>query len=148
MDLAVLCSYTSFCILFRASSEAMASDDEEDDQDNSSYEDSFIDDGINTAAATTQADDTRTDMMAIYRFLVKFTLFSSFSSFCEIISTISSLCSKLSFTLQFFESPAILSGIFYLTFSGVKIFTSFLLHFGLALLQEIVAQPISISKIA
>ncbi|KAL7118213.1 hypothetical protein ACP275_03G121300 [Erythranthe tilingii] len=49
------------------SSEVMASDDEEDEPENSSYEDSFIDDGTNTAAASTQACDSRTDMMAIYR---------------------------------------------------------------------------------
>ncbi|KAL9173437.1 hypothetical protein ABFS82_03G114100 [Erythranthe guttata] len=49
------------------SPEIMASDDEEDEPENSSYEDSFIDDGTNTAATSTQACDSRTDMMAIYR---------------------------------------------------------------------------------
>ncbi|KAG8378446.1 hypothetical protein BUALT_Bualt08G0138100 [Buddleja alternifolia] len=48
------------------SSEDMASDDEENEQVSSSYEDSFIDDGVNPASASTQAG-TRTDMMAIYR---------------------------------------------------------------------------------
>ncbi|KAI3464359.1 hypothetical protein Pfo_021022 [Paulownia fortunei] len=49
------------------SSEDMASDDEEDELDNCSYEDSFIDDGVNPTAASTQAGISRTDMMAIYR---------------------------------------------------------------------------------
>lgn len=57
--------------LFRVSSEGMASDNEEDELDNSSYEDSFIDDGTNPMSASTQAGGSRTDMMAIYRFLKK-----------------------------------------------------------------------------
>ncbi|KAA8546304.1 hypothetical protein F0562_002957 [Nyssa sinensis] len=49
------------------SSEISVSDDEEDEQDNNSYDDSFIDDRINPTAASTQAEASRTDMMAIYR---------------------------------------------------------------------------------
>ncbi|RVW20925.1 Transposon TX1 uncharacterized 149 kDa protein [Vitis vinifera] len=50
------------------SSEAEVSDDEEDDQNNNSYDDSFIDDRIDPTATSTQAEDSRSDMMAIYRF--------------------------------------------------------------------------------
>ncbi|XP_015579449.2 DEAD-box ATP-dependent RNA helicase FANCM isoform X1 [Ricinus communis] len=49
------------------SSEAEISDDEEDEQGNSSYDDSFIDDRTNPTAASTQAENSRVDMMAIYR---------------------------------------------------------------------------------
>ncbi|XP_034676196.1 DEAD-box ATP-dependent RNA helicase FANCM isoform X2 [Vitis riparia] len=49
------------------SSEAEVSDDEEDDQNNNSYDDSFIDDRIDPTATSTQAEDSRSDMMAIYR---------------------------------------------------------------------------------
>ncbi|KAJ0087232.1 hypothetical protein Patl1_07766 [Pistacia atlantica] len=48
------------------SSEAEISDDEEDDQDDL-YEDSFIDDRINPTAASTQAESSGVDMVAIYR---------------------------------------------------------------------------------
>uniref|UniRef100_A0A2N9HDI2 Helicase ATP-binding domain-containing protein n=1 Tax=Fagus sylvatica TaxID=28930 RepID=A0A2N9HDI2_FAGSY len=48
------------------SSDADISDDEEDEQDNNSN-DSFIDDRINSTAASTQAESCRVDMMAIYR---------------------------------------------------------------------------------
>ncbi|CAA3017902.1 DEAD-box ATP-dependent RNA helicase FANCM isoform X2 [Olea europaea subsp. europaea] len=48
------------------SSEVMASEDEEDDA-NSTYDDSFIDDCVNSTAASTQAEVGRIDMMAIYR---------------------------------------------------------------------------------
>nr|GMD72701.1 DEAD-box ATP-dependent RNA helicase FANCM isoform X1 [Ipomoea batatas] len=50
------------------SSEGLVSDDE-DEEDCNSYDDSFIDDRINLTAADTQADSSRMDMMAIYRFL-------------------------------------------------------------------------------
>ncbi|XP_057793601.1 DEAD-box ATP-dependent RNA helicase FANCM isoform X2 [Salvia miltiorrhiza] len=49
------------------SSDATASDDEEDVQGGSSYEDSFIDDGLNSTTSNTQAGSSRVDMMAIYR---------------------------------------------------------------------------------
>lgn len=49
----------------------MSSDNEDDELDNSSYEDSFIDDGTNPTSASTQSGVSRTDMMAIYRFLKK-----------------------------------------------------------------------------
>lgn len=54
--------------MLRVSSEAGTSEDEEADQGNNSYDDSFIDDRINPTA-TTQAESSRVDMMAIYRFL-------------------------------------------------------------------------------
>ncbi|OVA08698.1 Helicase [Macleaya cordata] len=48
------------------SSDAEVSEDEEE-KDNDSYDDSFIDDRINLTLATTQAEATGRDMMAIYR---------------------------------------------------------------------------------
>ncbi|KAK3036008.1 hypothetical protein RJ639_031181 [Escallonia herrerae] len=48
------------------SSEVSVSDDEDDEQDDS-YDGSFIDDRLNTTAASTQAEASRSDMMAIYR---------------------------------------------------------------------------------
>ncbi|KAK2967021.1 hypothetical protein RJ640_003377 [Escallonia rubra] len=48
------------------SSEVSVSDDEDDEQDDS-YDGSFIDDRINTPAASTQAEASRSEMMAIYR---------------------------------------------------------------------------------
>ncbi|KZV33093.1 Fanconi anemia group M protein [Dorcoceras hygrometricum] len=49
------------------SSEVSVSDDEEDEQIDSSYEDSFIDDGVNSTLADSHPGVSRTDMMAIYR---------------------------------------------------------------------------------
>ncbi|XP_056164138.1 DEAD-box ATP-dependent RNA helicase FANCM isoform X3 [Syzygium oleosum] len=49
------------------SSGAEASDDEEDDLDRDTYEDSFIDDGTNPTAASTQDITCTVDMMAVYR---------------------------------------------------------------------------------
>ncbi|KAI3431890.1 uncharacterized protein J3R85_007757 [Psidium guajava] len=49
------------------SSGAEASEDEEDDLDGDTYEDSFIDDGTNLTAATTQDITCTVDMMAVYR---------------------------------------------------------------------------------
>ncbi|CAI9754308.1 unnamed protein product [Fraxinus pennsylvanica] len=48
------------------SSEVMASEDEEDEA-NSTYDDSFIDDCVNSTAASTEVEVGRIDMMAIYR---------------------------------------------------------------------------------
>ena len=59
--------------ILRVSSDADISDDEEDEQDNNSN-DSFIDDGINPTAASTQAESCRVDMMAIYRFSLSLSL--------------------------------------------------------------------------
>ena len=55
-------------VVIRVSSEAEVSDDEEDDQNNNSYDCSFIDDIIAPTATSTQTEDGRIDMMAIYRF--------------------------------------------------------------------------------
>lgn len=55
-------------VVIRVSSEAEVSDDEEDDQNNNSFDCTFIDDRIDPTAASTQAEDGRVDMMAIYRF--------------------------------------------------------------------------------
>ncbi|CAL5333513.1 unnamed protein product [Camellia sinensis] len=49
------------------SSDVEVSDDEEDEQENNSYGDSFIDDRLNPTAASTQAEASRSGMMAIYR---------------------------------------------------------------------------------
>ncbi|XAR55643.1 RNA helicase [Bertholletia excelsa] len=49
------------------SSEVEVSDDENDEQDDNSYDDSFIDDRMDLTVASTQAEASRTDMMAIYR---------------------------------------------------------------------------------
>ncbi|XP_059630912.1 DEAD-box ATP-dependent RNA helicase FANCM [Cornus florida] len=49
------------------SSEVAVSDDEEYEQDTSSFDDSFIDDRIYPTEASTQADASRSGMMAIYR---------------------------------------------------------------------------------
>ncbi|XP_048129924.1 DEAD-box ATP-dependent RNA helicase FANCM isoform X2 [Rhodamnia argentea] len=49
------------------SSGAEASEDEEDDLDGDTYEDSFIDDGTNPTAASTQDITCTVDMMAVYR---------------------------------------------------------------------------------
>ncbi|KAI6691254.1 hypothetical protein NL676_028082 [Syzygium grande] len=49
------------------SSGAEASEDEEDDLDRDTYEDSFIDDGTNPTAASTQDITCTVDMMAVYR---------------------------------------------------------------------------------
>ena len=57
--------------MVRVSSEVEVSD-EEDDQDIYSYDDSFIDDRINPTEASFQPETSRTDMMAIYRFLMNF----------------------------------------------------------------------------
>lgn len=62
----------------------MASEDEEDDA-NSTYDDSFIDDCVNSTAASTQAEVGRIDMMAIYRFLF---ICSIIYVFCSIYSSI------------------------------------------------------------
>ncbi|CAK9162500.1 unnamed protein product [Ilex paraguariensis] len=49
------------------SSEVSISDDERDELDNNSYEDSFIDDTIDPTSASSQANASRSDMMAVYR---------------------------------------------------------------------------------
>lgn len=69
------------CLQFaviRVSSEAEVSDDEEDDQNNS-CDDSFIDDRIDPTATSTQVEDSRSDMMAIYRFRQSSLSFSQYS---------------------------------------------------------------------
>lgn len=48
--------------------------EDEDDQENGSYNNSFIDDRSNPTPGCTSAEDSGRDMMAIYRFLISFTL--------------------------------------------------------------------------
>ncbi|XP_050233297.1 DEAD-box ATP-dependent RNA helicase FANCM isoform X2 [Mercurialis annua] len=49
------------------SSDAEISGDEEDDKVSSSYDDSFIDDRINSTATSTQVENSGVDMLAVYR---------------------------------------------------------------------------------
>lgn len=62
-------SEMDFLLPLRVSSETETADDEEDDLENS-YDDSFIDDRINPTAASTQAESSGVDMVAIYRYLI------------------------------------------------------------------------------
>lgn len=56
--------------ILRVSGEVPVSEDDEDEQDNNSYDDSFIDDRINPTAGSTQAEASRSDMMAVYRYFM------------------------------------------------------------------------------
>ncbi|CAA6663830.1 unnamed protein product [Spirodela intermedia] len=49
------------------SSDARASEDEDDDSDESGYDDSFINDGTNSAEASARPENSGSDMMAFYR---------------------------------------------------------------------------------
>lgn len=59
--------FFSLFILFRVSSDERASEDEDDDSDENGYDDSFINDGTDSAEASARADNSESGMMAFYR---------------------------------------------------------------------------------
>lgn len=61
------------CFILRVSSEDVVpdSEDEVNYEDSDAYEESFIDDQSDQAVGSGQTEDTKTDMMAIYRFFLE-----------------------------------------------------------------------------